>query len=176
MSSSPDERVFMRLSKTSQPPRMDEVPDGGLCLSSFLVISRSGRQNHVLMGILDPKAPWERIGALDSKRAELNSRGWMLPSSHLLLHESPQEAASRIAREQLEIEGLRLQGPLVFSEVYGPKKHWDIEFVFLGEMDQPPKASAWSRLEFVDTSTLRRPDFARSHEDILEHVGMWREA
>lgn len=176
MHPSEEERVFMRISKTTQPPRIDDIPEGGMCLSSFLVITKRGKPGHVLLGILDPRAPWERIGALDSRRAELNSRGWMLPSSHLLLYESPQESAARIAREQLETEQLSLQGPLVFSEVYGPKRHWDIEFVFLGELESPPRAKAWSRLEFVDTSSLRRSDFARSHEDILAHVGKWRES
>ena len=29
-----------------------------------------------------------------------------------------------------------MSGPLVFSEVYGAKNHWDVEFLFLGERDQ----------------------------------------
>lgn len=56
-----------------------EIPEGGLCLSSFLVIEEGN--GRVLMGHLNPSAPWDDIGALDAKRAMIHSKGWMLPSS-----------------------------------------------------------------------------------------------
>ncbi len=125
------------------------------------------------MGKLNPSAPWEHIGALDRARAETNSKGWMLPSSQLILFESPQEAASRILTEQLSVFDQKLIGPYVFSEVYGPKNHWDLEFIFTGETATVPKNDAWADLRFVDTSKARKEDIARSHEDILAHVGKW---
>ena len=84
--------------------RMKEIPDGGMCLSSFLVISEESDSRVVLMGHLNPKAPWDHIGALDESRIQAHSKGWMLPSSHLIVHESPQEAATRILKEQLGID------------------------------------------------------------------------
>lgn len=145
-----------------------------MCLSAFLVLSRTGHRNEVLLGHLNTEAPWDHIGALDPARAEVNSKGWMLPSSHLILGESPEESARRIFREQLGLAGQPLQGPRVFSEVYGPSNHWDLEFVFEGECDDLPRHAAWKELRFMDLGVVRKEEFARSHEDILAHVGLWR--
>jgi hypothetical protein len=89
------------------PVVISEIPAGGFCLSSFLVITEQEPQavssSKVLMGHLDPNAPWDHIGALDKSRVEVHSKGWMLPSSHLIFGESPQTSATRIASEQLEL-------------------------------------------------------------------------
>jgi ADP-ribose pyrophosphatase YjhB (NUDIX family) len=103
----------------------------------------------------------------------------MLPSSGLILGESPQEAAHRILREQLNLTEQALEGPLVFSDVYDVygedmKNHWDLEFLFLGQRGDAPSSAAWSNLRFVDLTKTRREEIARGHEDILAHVGKWR--
>ena len=167
-------RRFTRFSTTAKPPKVDQIPDGGICLSAFVVLSPPGRPNHVLMGRLNTNAPWEHIGALDKERAETNSKGWMLPSSHLILFESPQEAASRILMEQLSISDQKLTGPFTFSEVYGPKNHWDFHFIFTGEKKDVPKTDAWSQLKFVDLDATEKEEIARSHDDILALVGKWK--
>jgi ADP-ribose pyrophosphatase YjhB (NUDIX family) len=158
---------------------LKDVPEGGLCLSSFLVISERGYRNKVLMGKLDPTAPWDQLGALDPARAEVHGKGWMLPSSHLMIFESPQGAASRILREQLELSGVELSEPRVVSEVYTPKRfpnlpqHWDIEFIFEGELEARflKRTRAWKSLEFMDLEKLQRSEISRSHDDILESAG-----
>lgn len=155
-----------------------EIPEGGMCLSTFLVLNATGHEERVLMGRLDPAQPWDHIGALDRERAQANSNGWMLPSSHLLIGESPTAAAERILKEQLGLPSgsQSLSGPLVFSEVYGPKNHWDLEFVFLGARDQIAQHPVWTELRFVDVNETPRDQFARYHEDILAHVGRWNPA
>jgi len=168
------ERLFTRFSRTSAPPRISEVPEGGFCLSAFIILTRRGRPNEVLLGKLDPGTEWERIGGLNRERAKLNSQGWMLPACQLLYGESPQDAANRILEELLGLPDQRLEGPFVFSEVYGPKSHWDLEFIFTGESAEAKPHAAWKELRFLDTTKLQRADFARSHEDILAHVGKWR--
>ncbi|MGD0424032.1 MAG: hypothetical protein ABSA92_11320 [Candidatus Bathyarchaeia archaeon] len=175
------DRKFCRFNKQveTMPFGMSEPPEGGLCLSAFLVITNERNPNSVLMGHLNTKAPWDHIGALDSSRVEAHSKGWMLPSSHLMLYESPQGAAERILKEQLEID-LTLSGPDVVSETYIPKRfpelprHWDIEFIFKGKMFEGsiPKPFAWSELAFVNLDTANRSEIARSHEDILESAGL----
>lgn len=152
-------------------------PEGGLCLSSFLILTE-GDSPRVLMGHLNPAARWDEIGALDSERARVHSKGWMLPSSHLMVFESPQEAAHRILREQLGIQQLDLSGPKVVSEVGTPKRfptlkwHWDLEFIFRGTLAEgPPKYEAWSELQFVDLSRTGRQEIARSHDEVLESAG-----
>jgi ADP-ribose pyrophosphatase YjhB (NUDIX family) len=169
------ERLFTRFTKTGAPPRINEIPDGGFCLSSFVILNRRGRPNEVLLGRLDSSNPdWERIGGLNKERAELNSKGWMLPACQLLYGESPREAADRILGELLGMPEQRLEGPAVFSEVYGPKWHWDLDFLFTGEASEARPHPAWKELRFVDTTKLREEDFARSHQDVLAHIGKWK--
>jgi ADP-ribose pyrophosphatase YjhB (NUDIX family) len=175
------DRKFCRFNKQVETISigMPEPPEGGLCLSAFLVITSEQNPNSVLMGHLNTKAPWDHIGALDSSRVEVHSKGWMLPSSHLLVYESPHEAAKRILKEQLEID-LALSGPDVRSETYTPKRfpnlprHWDIEFIFKGKMSEhdTPKPFAWSELAFVNLDTVKTTEIARSHEDILQAAGL----
>jgi ADP-ribose pyrophosphatase YjhB (NUDIX family) len=98
----------------------------------------------------------------------------MLPSSQLIFGESPHEAAQRILLEQLGLTDQKLESPRVFSEVYGPANHWDLEFLFLGDRDRAPTHPAWKELKFVDLTNTRKDEIARSHEDILAHVGKWK--
>lgn len=159
-----------------------EIPDGGICLSSFLVISDKQVRNRILFGRLNPAAPWDHIGALDPPRVTVHSKGWMLPSSHMMIRESPQEAAARILKEQLGLDGkVDLSEPKVVSEVYTPKRfpglasHWDLEFIFQGELDSKllRQNKAWISLEFISVDRLKRSEISRSHEDILKHVGLF---
>lgn len=175
------DRTFCRFARPTPERRDDrayttEIPEGGLCLSSFLVLT--DREGRVLMGRLNPEAPWDHIGALDPGRARTHGRGWMLPSSHLMVFESPQEAAQRILKEQLGME-VELAGPVVVAEVGTPKRfpsllrHWDFEFVFRGRAPKgdPPRHRAWSELKYVDTRRTPRQEIARSHDEVLENSG-----
>ena len=177
----PTDRRFCRFYKPADTPfGMPEVPAGGLCLSVFLVITETGHGNRVLMGHLNPAAPWDHIGALDPSRAAVHSKGWMLPSSHLIVKESPQAAARRVAREQLELPDLPLGEPRVVSDLGTPRRfpgmgdHWDLEFLVRGELDAAdvPPAAAWTELRFVDLDATPKSAIARSHEDILESAGL----
>ena len=170
---------FARLSVAPSPAEGRwPVPPDGLCLSSLLLLSPREDRREVLVGKLDPAAPWGRIGGLDARRILLNSTGWMLPSCHLLYFEAPEAAARRILREQLGVESLSLEGPQVHSEVYTPRRHpqaarhWDIEFLFRGVLAQPTlEHSSWRELRFVDPSRTPRSAFTRSHDEVLELAG-----
>ncbi len=175
------DRKFCRFYQPADTPfGMPEPPAGGLCLSAFLVITEKGQTSRVLMGHLNPEAPWDHIGALDPSRTAVHSQGWMLPASHLIVIESPQEAARRIAREQLELPDFAAGEPKVVSEVYAPRRfpekgdHWDLEFIFRGELDggSLPHPAAWTELRFVDLAVTPKTAIARSHEDILESAGL----
>jgi ADP-ribose pyrophosphatase YjhB (NUDIX family) len=167
-------RKFAHFRRNVAPPRIKEIPQGGFCISAFVIISKKGSPNQVLMGRLNKGAPWDHIGGLDSERVQRHSKGWMLPSSGLIFGESPRQAAERILNEQLGLNDQRLEEPMVFSELYGNKGHWDLEFLFLGERTDLPSHNAWVELNFVDTLNVRREDIARSHEDVLVHVGKWK--
>lgn len=156
------------------------VPDRGLCLSAFVILHERGRPERVLVGKINPAAPWERLGALDPDRRRVSEGRWILPASQLLWFESPDDAASRVGAEMLGRPELELQGPDVYSEAYGRDdvsgidRHWDLQFVFHGELDRPPSPlpDAWSDLRFVEVPRTPRSEFGRNHGDVLELVGL----
>jgi len=124
------------------------------------------------MASLEP----EHIAAMDDR--------WILPASHLLEWESPNDGAERVALEQLGLAPHRLRGPEVLSETYpsmiDPESglHWDIDFVFRldlpeSELGRPP---AWRELVFHPTPSLARSQIARGHGDVLALCGYsWKD-
>jgi len=170
------DRRFAAFSKDATPPRMNSVPEGGMCISAFLVISKKDEPSSVLMGRINKNAEWDHIGALNGKRLERFASGWMLPSSHLILFETPEGAARRILREQLGIKNLKLQGPMTFADTSaahfsGMLNHWDIGFIYTAERDSVPPSDAWDELKFVDVDTLKPDDVVRSQVDVLTYAG-----
>jgi len=165
------ERRFAAFSKKAVPPRMRKMPEGGMCISAFVIISRRNDPGSVLMGKIDKNANWDHIGALDPKRVERLRTGWMLPSSHLMLYETPEGAARRILREQLNIHDMKLDGPLTFVDTSGTENHWDIGFIYTGTRDLPPKSPAWSELRFVQPGELKGEEVVRSQIDVLAYAG-----
>lgn len=172
-------RRFCRFTRGTDPFSLHEIPEHGFCLSTFLVLEPEGKAGRVLVGRLDPKAPWDHLGGLSSVRIEAHSRGWVLPASQLMLGESPDASARRILGEQLPTVHAKLELPLVDSEVYTPRRwpeavnHWDLRFIYRGKVsrDELPASSPWSDLRWLDLRTARGADFARSHEDVLLRPG-----
>jgi ADP-ribose pyrophosphatase YjhB (NUDIX family) len=176
------ERRFTRLRRgpTGESPGASDVPDDGMCLSVFLVLSSPESAGAVLMGRLEPSAAWPEIGALDAARAMAVGDRWMLPSSQLVFFESPEDGARRILKEQLGSAPIPLDGPAVFSEAYrrpgspAADPHWDLHFVFRGRWPSstPPRAPAWRALEFVDVRRTDPASIARNQGDVLALVGL----
>ncbi len=170
------ERKFLRFSREAGPLKITEIPEGGFCFSVFLIITNSKNPNEVLLGHINPEAPWDHISAMPDAAIEANKEAWLLPSSHMLYGESPDDAAKRILQEQLSLNDQKLEGPLVFSEVSGPKSHWDLEFIFLSRIEAVRPTQALKELGFLDATKLRKEYIGRNHQDILAHVGKWKEA
>jgi len=176
----PEPRRFSRLAEgRSSRDGYWPLPPDGLCLSSFVLLSPRGRSAEVLVGRLDPAAPWDQIGAMDPRRVQLNAEGWMIPSCHLLWFESPLDAARRVVREQLGPLEIDLTGPEVFSERYRPRRHpergehWDLEFLYRGTAPPAwtPAHPAWKELRWANPSKTPRSEFTRSHDEVLELAG-----
>jgi hypothetical protein len=195
-------RRFARFRRGPDAPRDQivyfEVPSDGFCLNAYVVIHDATHPERVLLGRLDRSAPWNHLEGLDDRRVLSYTRHWVLPASHLLVFESPRDAAHRVVREQLESGPLDLQGPDVLSEVYHrivptpgdppvqadpaapsdpPARgdpHWDLHFVFHAKWtdSRPPNASPWRELAFVDVSQTSRSDYSREHGDILALTGL----
>lgn len=174
-------RRFCRFFKTPEtaPFDMTEIPEDGLCLSAFVLLSPPEHPERVLLGRINPRAPWDHLGAIDGNRLESWKDGWMIPSSHLIVLESPDEAGRRIVKEILGLAPRRLDGPSVVSEVYAHKRyreakhHWDIGFLYRGgltEMELGPRP-AWTTLKVVDPKSMGAEEMVRAHEDILALAG-----
>lgn len=177
----PESRKFARFRPTAEVDRMVfEVPEDGLCLSTFLLLRPRDHPDRVLLGRIDPKGSWAHIGGVDASRAKQWTGGWMLPSSQLLYYESPEESARRIAREQLGVELADLPTPILMSDseqrpaAAKGNLHWDIGFVFVidGFTGEPPRHPAWTELNFVEVAQIPRRDFVRSQQDVLQLAGM----
>jgi hypothetical protein len=175
-------RRFARLRPGSDlpSPGYEGVPSDGLCLNVFLVFRPANAPGTVLLGQIDPSGPWNDLAALTPDRVERLADQWLLPASQLLLLESPDAAAARIAHEQLEMELAELPAPRVFSETYerpgakGKDPHWDLQFVYdlVWPDERAPHASAWKELALVDVARTPRAQFGRGHADVLELVGV----
>ncbi len=173
------ERRFCRFSRSAPPFGLTEPPEHGFCLSAFLVIDSAEHSSRVLLGRLNPAAPWDHLGALDPERVSAWKDRWMLPSCHLLLGEGPDAAAERILSELTGLGPRELGSPKVVSEVYAPerhpaaKTHWDLEFIYRAQASESELKPhpAWRELRFIETRSLRPTEMARSQGDILQHAG-----
>jgi hypothetical protein len=161
-------------------PGAAELPDGGLCLSVFLVLEDPDRPGRILMGQVEPTAGWWELGGIDPGRLERIGDRWMLPSRQLRFYEGPDEAAASILVDQLGARAFPLEGPHVFSDpATGPTPgtrdpHWDVHFVYRGRWLLPtsPPTPAWRRLEFVDVAGTPHEAIARGQGDVLALVGL----
>jgi ADP-ribose pyrophosphatase YjhB (NUDIX family) len=172
-------RVFCRFARGSDNTLgLKEIPSDGFCISTFLVIADPENPKSVLMGKIDPSGPWDHLGAMFPDLVQAASKGWMLPSSHLIPFESPDDSARRILREQLGADDLELSEPRIFSEVYnqkGRENHWDLQLVFQGKLEPDAHlntAGIWKELRFLDVDTISGGEIARSNGDILAHLDL----
>jgi hypothetical protein len=155
------------------------VPYGGFCLNVFPVISRADDPGRVLLGRLDPAAPWDHLGGLDPGRVAAHAGAWMLPASQLLFGESPSDAVLRLTHELLSDLAVTWSPPTVLSEMYRPRRHpeagdhWDLGFVYRGRTDDAsiPRNHAWVEMSYIDPSNPPKAGFARAHEDVLAFAG-----
>ena len=154
------------------------VPKGGTCLSSFLVLKSNGK---ILVGKMAKPEIWIEKFLVGEMFAEkyVKSNKWILPASHLLYGEDPVDAARRVLREQLavkdtlELSLTQVQSHLSRHPTDPDVAHWDICFVYTGEIRQMITRPSWySSLEFVDPVTISKDDFTRGHGDVLEQLGL----
>src|SRR5439155_833443 len=75
---------------------LTENPAGGVCLCALLILTKTGHPTNVPMGHMNPRAPWDHVGAVDPSRVDVHSRSWMVPASPLTFQESLGAAGERI--------------------------------------------------------------------------------
>jgi ADP-ribose pyrophosphatase YjhB (NUDIX family) len=166
----------------------DNVPPGGTCLSSFVVVSNGRR---VLVGKMDRPEIWVERFLVGRGRAEVYAASgkYLLPARHLHWYESPLEAARSVLRDQVGIEVPESKISLVDVQSHvsgdiGDEKeppHWDICFLFKARLSQSAAAKLhrpewFSELVFKPLESLKQNDFTRGHGDVLQMAGMLRQA
>lgn len=164
------------------PSWLMHVPKAGLCLSTFVII-RKGKA--ILVGRPHANASWPEKGGYPLRpAAELEKRGsWLLPATHLLMEETPDHAARRIANQWAGVRGrpkfVTLQSHIRPSRERKNRSkgdilrnHWDICFVYeLKTRTNPKPRPWWAEIRFVPRSGMRRIAFGRGHKDVLSAAG-----
>ena len=156
------------------------IPKGGFCVSAFLIVRN--RRGDVLLGQPKEHRDWPEKGCLPDWRVRdvQKENGWILPASHFLMDEAPEDAATRIMRTWagISVGSPRLLG--VESEIMPtgrkvgsgrnrhPINHWALCFVYELKTNRSPKPSrAWAELKFVPVRKLETIHIGRAHGDLL---------
>ena len=161
------------------PSWLRHVPAAGLCLSSFVIIRKD---DSILLGRPRATDSWSEKGGYPTHHAaELERNGsWLLPATHLLMEESPDHAARRIANQWAGVKGrpkfLMVQSHLRPSGRKSQRtrgsNHWDICFVYKLETRGAPRSKPWwSETRFFSRSEIRRLKLGRGHKDVLNAAG-----
>lgn len=161
--------------------REGNVPPGGTCLSSFVILTTGP---DILVGKMTKPEIWIDRFFVGPQYVETYQKSgkYLLPSSHLAWYESPLEAAERVAREQTELEMpsgslklLEVQSHLSGDVNDAEPPHWDICFIYEGKVSKSTarklQSPEWFEgLGFVKRSKLKADDFTRGHGDVLERA------
>ncbi|MDG6934180.1 MAG: hypothetical protein JRN68_05740 [Nitrososphaerota archaeon] len=117
---------------------------------------------------------------------ELEKEGeYLLPATHLMMEESPDAAALRIARRwvgypEAKPSFVMVQSHLRPSSLWKGQtiyrqgsNHWDICFVYTMCEERLPSEIKpwWKEMKFVSPSEFTRLALGRGHRDILEEGG-----
>jgi len=171
-------------SKTKALFSKDNVPPGGTCLSSFVVVSNG---QGILVGKMDRPEIWVKrflVGPAFANRYATSGK-YLLPARHLHWYESPLEAAQSVLRDQvgLDIPENKISLAQVQSHVSGDiddekePPHWDICFVYKTQVSKGVAAKLrrpewFSELVFKPLRNQKQDDFTRGHGDVLQMAGM----
>jgi ADP-ribose pyrophosphatase YjhB (NUDIX family) len=169
---------FLAIAPGTFPGGFDHAPPGGVCLSAFLFVRNA--RGEVLLGRYAEDPRWTDLVGLDMERIRAYGHGWTVPASHLKLGEDPRATARRVAREILQMDGLRFGEPRVVSWTHElarlpGERHFDVGFLVDATLPEeaPLPAPPWyAALAWHDAVRLPASAFARGHEDV---VAAWRE-
>jgi ADP-ribose pyrophosphatase YjhB (NUDIX family) len=153
------------------------IPKGETCISVFLVLKgKSG----ILVGKMAKPEIWvERflVGDMFARKYAASSK-WLIPASYLIFGEDPMDAAMRVLAEQIGLKKtkltfLQVQSHLAQDPNDPETGHWDICFVYGGEISERFEKPVWfSELQFVNPRELESNDFTRGHGDVLKELGI----
>jgi hypothetical protein len=149
------------------------VPQGGACLSSF-VIARKG--NSILVGKMKISDVWIEKFLMGPNFAPkyAASNKYLLPARHLILGEHPSETARKIVSDMLLARGSKPKLLGVQSHLSGDTSnpdtcHWDVCFLYQTTLKGKVARPEWfSELDYVPLRSLHPENFTRGHGDVLK--------
>jgi ADP-ribose pyrophosphatase YjhB (NUDIX family) len=175
---------MVELSKTKSLFSPTNVPPGGTCLSSFVVVSNG---QGILVGKMARPEIWIDRFLVGPKFASVytGSGKYVLPARHLHWYESPLDAAQSVLREMVGLDAqdggvslLDVQSH-VSGDVNDEKEppHWDICFLYQAKIAEGVTAKLarpewFSELSFKPPGSLKTEDFTRGHGDVLQAARM----
>ncbi|HEX9710505.1 MAG TPA: hypothetical protein VGB42_11155 [Candidatus Thermoplasmatota archaeon] len=142
-----------------------------VCLSTYIV-SEAGDGLLVGRRANDPR--WEQLDHAHPVDPQVGTTLWVLPATHLLVGETPSQAAKRVAKDQLLAPWLQLEDGGTFAHLRPSVEgdpHWELAFVFETELTVS-KAPPWfTELRGLQRRYLRYESFAAGHGDIAADMG-----
>jgi len=167
------------------PSWMIHVRKAGLCISAFVVIRKG---NSILLGRPHAHNAWPQMGGFPLRHAAAIEKdgSWLLPATHLLMEESPDHAAKRIANQWAGVKGtprfvtfqshVRPSGQWKSELRWGRRlNHWDLCFVYELRAHSNPKHNPWwSEIRFFPATDIADMELSRGHKDILKAAGYLR--
>lgn len=145
-----------------------------MCLSSFLVSVEDGG---LLLGRMQDPDAWKALEPVHSPEHAFGQSKWVLPAAHLRMGEHPDDAARRVAEEQLRasLEDFRMSNVLSYGYALPSRAqdlHWDLCFVYDVEL-RPEETPAWfAELRRLPLPDVRHGMFARGHGDVLADLNL----
>lgn len=154
------------------------VPEGGFCLSAFLLVERddgvlAGRMaEHRADRWTEAWAP--NLAYYEGDRRQALFGGPRLPATYLRTGEHPDDAAGRVWADQLGFpESPQLPEPAIRSEAVDSNRrpgarHWDVAFVY--RVPGPPVEEVpevWAELAYRDPVELAGEGLVMRHGDLL---------
>ena len=97
----------------------------------------------------------------------------MLPATHLLMEESPNNAAKRITHEWAGLDG-NPRFVMIQSHIRRCREgnHWDLCFVYELIARRNPKLNPWwSEMRFIPFREASKTRMGRGHKDVLKEAG-----
>ena len=156
------------------------VPRGGVCLSAFVVVRN--QRGDALLGRPRLHRTWPERGCLPLWRVrEITREGeWILPASHLLMGEAPEDAARRIARIWLGLPKAKPRFAGIDSSQFPTAEpagsgrtphrqyHWTLCFLYELRRERLPRPSPlWEEQRYFSKDRIKTLKIGRLHRDVL---------
>jgi ADP-ribose pyrophosphatase YjhB (NUDIX family) len=159
------------------PSEKHYIPGGGFCISVFAFVGKGGNVLLVRPAQHEKWGEWApnwRIYSDESLNREF--RSWRFPSSYVKSGEHPDDALSRVMKDQLGVSKFivkdsRLVNYYAPSRRYKGEMHWDYCFVYNVEIEDSPSPKPWlDAVRYLPIDELKEEEFGSGQGSLIELV------